>query len=181
MALPLEVSEDSDSKVRFEVGGKCVCVGLGFQKGFPDASPARFLVSGPASLSELLSEVPVYGGTVDWRNSVADVDGVVTVLRSSCWRPYLGMRSCTSTNTIAFPPSFQFFFSYSNCKVVLTGRNNDNKTQEKERVVDDRSCVLLRLLRVDAIRNVHGYFFSSTQRGLVSRPTKHDSKRKLVA
>lgn len=66
MALPLEVSEDS--KVRFEVGGNCVCVGLGFEKGFPDASPARLLVSGPASLSDLLSEVPLNGGTVDWRH-----------------------------------------------------------------------------------------------------------------
>ena len=88
MALPLEVSEDSDSKVRFEVGGNCVCVGLGFEKGFPDASPARFLVSGPASLSELLSEVPVYGGTVDWWNSVADVDGVEVILENIVLHQY---------------------------------------------------------------------------------------------
>ena len=81
MALVLESSEDSESKVRFEVVGNGACVGLGLETGFAVASPARLLVSDPSSKTEQLSEVSVNGGPLDWWNHVSDVNGVEVVLQ----------------------------------------------------------------------------------------------------
>ena len=79
--MVVESSDDSASKVRFEVVGSGVCVGLGLETRFADAPPARLLVSGPDSKTELLSEVAVNGGPFDWWNPVSDVNGVEVVLQ----------------------------------------------------------------------------------------------------
>ena len=81
IALVVELSDDFDSKVCFEVVDSGVCVSLGLETRFANAPPARLLVSGPASKTELLSKVSVDSGPFDWWNPVSDVNGVEVVLQ----------------------------------------------------------------------------------------------------